>query len=155
MIISAEATLLDLGLPETAVKKELYWPKGKEPRGAADECGLADPGTEQRALDAAFVRPSQQRDDRTRVAVAVHDHGSREPVARDACWSIADEHSPLGIGLVARERAGPHLESQISPLRDRRPDGRLQFVSTVLVVDAYPIRERTLEGRFGLERWAN
>jgi ferredoxin/flavodoxin---NADP+ reductase len=39
MIIAAEATLLELGLPETAVKKELYWPKGKEPRGVA---GAAD-----------------------------------------------------------------------------------------------------------------
>ena len=35
MIQSAEATLLELGFPESAVKKELYWPKGKEPRGAA------------------------------------------------------------------------------------------------------------------------
>lgn len=35
MILSAEQTLLELGFPETAVKKELYWPKGKEPRGAA------------------------------------------------------------------------------------------------------------------------
>jgi NAD(P)H-flavin reductase len=39
MILSAEATLLDLGMPEAAVKKELYWPKGKEPRGVA---GAAD-----------------------------------------------------------------------------------------------------------------
>jgi ferredoxin--NADP+ reductase len=35
MILSAEATLLDLGFPEASVKKELYWPKGKEPKGAA------------------------------------------------------------------------------------------------------------------------
>jgi ferredoxin/flavodoxin---NADP+ reductase len=45
MILSAEQTLLDLGFPETAVKKELYWPKGKEPRGlagAADAAALAD-----------------------------------------------------------------------------------------------------------------
>jgi ferredoxin-NADP reductase len=45
MIIAAEATLLGLGLPEEAVKKELYWPKGKEPRGvagAADAAVLAD-----------------------------------------------------------------------------------------------------------------
>ena len=35
MILSAEATLLDRGFPETAIKKELYWPKGKEPRGVA------------------------------------------------------------------------------------------------------------------------
>ncbi|HET9085639.1 MAG TPA: FAD-binding oxidoreductase [Candidatus Limnocylindrales bacterium] len=34
MIISAEQTLLELGMGEDAVKKELYWPKGKEPRGA-------------------------------------------------------------------------------------------------------------------------
>ena len=35
MILSAGATLLDLGFPEESVKKELYWPKGKEPKGAA------------------------------------------------------------------------------------------------------------------------
>jgi ferredoxin--NADP+ reductase len=35
MIQSAEATLLELGFEEDAVKKELYWPKGKEPRGAS------------------------------------------------------------------------------------------------------------------------
>jgi ferredoxin-NADP reductase len=35
MILSAEATLLDRGYPEEQVRKELYWPKGKEPRGAA------------------------------------------------------------------------------------------------------------------------
>lgn len=35
MILSAEATLLDLGYPEEGVHKELYWPKGKEPRGIA------------------------------------------------------------------------------------------------------------------------
>ena len=34
MILSAEATLLDRGYPEEQVHKELYWPKGKEPRGA-------------------------------------------------------------------------------------------------------------------------
>ena len=39
MILAAEETLLGLGLPESAVKKELYWPKGKEPRGVA---GAAD-----------------------------------------------------------------------------------------------------------------
>ncbi len=45
MIIAAEQTLLGLGLPETAVKKELYWPKGKEPRGmsgAADAAAADD-----------------------------------------------------------------------------------------------------------------
>ena len=35
MILSTEQTLLELGLPEAAIKKELYWPKGKEPRGVA------------------------------------------------------------------------------------------------------------------------
>ena len=34
MILAAEATLLDRGFPEAQVKKELYWPKGKEPTGA-------------------------------------------------------------------------------------------------------------------------
>ncbi len=35
MILSAEQTLLSRGYPETQVHKELYWPKGKEPRGVA------------------------------------------------------------------------------------------------------------------------
>lgn len=34
MILNAEATLLGLGFPEAQVKKELYWPKGKEPTRA-------------------------------------------------------------------------------------------------------------------------
>jgi ferredoxin--NADP+ reductase len=34
MILAAEALLLERGFPEEQVKKELYWPKGKEPRGA-------------------------------------------------------------------------------------------------------------------------
>ena len=34
MILSAEQTLLGRGFPEEQVKTELYWPKGKEPRGA-------------------------------------------------------------------------------------------------------------------------
>jgi ferredoxin-NADP reductase len=35
MILTAEATLLARGYPEDQVHKELYWPKGKEPRGAS------------------------------------------------------------------------------------------------------------------------
>ena len=35
MILSAEETLLGRGYPEDQVHKELYWPKGKEPRGLA------------------------------------------------------------------------------------------------------------------------
>ncbi len=49
MILAAEQTLLELGLPEAAVKKELYWPKGKEPRGvtgAADAAAAADDAVE-------------------------------------------------------------------------------------------------------------
>ncbi|MEO8228484.1 MAG: FAD-binding oxidoreductase [Chloroflexota bacterium] len=45
MILSAEATLLERGYPEEQVLKELYWPKGKEPRGAigaADAAANAD-----------------------------------------------------------------------------------------------------------------
>jgi ferredoxin--NADP+ reductase len=34
MILAAEQTLLERGYPEEQVHKELYWPKGKEPRGA-------------------------------------------------------------------------------------------------------------------------
>ena len=33
MILAAEETLLARGYPEDQVHKELYWPKGKEPRG--------------------------------------------------------------------------------------------------------------------------
>ena len=33
MIIAAEETLLARGFREEQVKKELYWPKGKEPGG--------------------------------------------------------------------------------------------------------------------------
>ncbi len=29
-----DALLLERGFPEEQIKKELYWPKGKEPRGA-------------------------------------------------------------------------------------------------------------------------
>ena len=36
MILSAEETLLGRGFPEEQVHKELYWPKGKEPRGMAN-----------------------------------------------------------------------------------------------------------------------
>lgn len=45
MILSAETTLLERGYPEDQVHKELYWPKGKEPRGvagAADAAVVAD-----------------------------------------------------------------------------------------------------------------
>jgi ferredoxin-NADP reductase len=49
MILAAEATLLGLGMPEDAVKKELYWPKGKEPRGVA---GAADVAAAMDAIEA-------------------------------------------------------------------------------------------------------
>jgi ferredoxin/flavodoxin---NADP+ reductase len=42
MILSAEQTLLARGFPEAQVKKELYWPKGKEPRGVAANPANAD-----------------------------------------------------------------------------------------------------------------
>jgi ferredoxin--NADP+ reductase len=35
MILAAEALLTERGYPEEQVHKELYWPKGKEPRGAS------------------------------------------------------------------------------------------------------------------------
>ena len=53
MIQSAEVTLLELGFPEPAVKKELYWPKGKEPRGVAGAADLAA------AIDAAEANADQ------------------------------------------------------------------------------------------------
>jgi ferredoxin-NADP reductase len=37
MILAAEETLLGRGFPEPQVKKELYWPKGKEPAGASTD----------------------------------------------------------------------------------------------------------------------
>jgi ferredoxin--NADP+ reductase len=41
MILSSEATLLERGYPEEQVHKELYWPKGKEPRGVTGAADLA------------------------------------------------------------------------------------------------------------------
>jgi ferredoxin--NADP+ reductase len=35
MILAVEQTLLTRGFPEPQIKKELYWPKGKEPRGTS------------------------------------------------------------------------------------------------------------------------
>ena len=49
MIVSAEATLLERGYPEEQVHKELYWPKGKEPRGVA---GAADVAAAMDAIEA-------------------------------------------------------------------------------------------------------
>jgi len=49
MIVSAEETLLGRGYPEDQVHKELYWPKGKEPRGVA---GAADIAAEMDAIEA-------------------------------------------------------------------------------------------------------
>jgi ferredoxin--NADP+ reductase len=42
MILAAEALLLEAGYPEAQVKKELYWPKGKEPRSLGPR-GVAVP----------------------------------------------------------------------------------------------------------------
>ena len=52
MILSAEATLLERGYPEDQIHKELYWPKGKEPRGV----GAADLAA---AIDAAMANEDQ------------------------------------------------------------------------------------------------
>jgi ferredoxin-NADP reductase len=41
MILSAEETLLGRGYPAEQVHKELYWPKGKEPRGVAGAADVA------------------------------------------------------------------------------------------------------------------
>ena len=49
MILSAEETLLGRGYAEDQVHKELYWPKGKEPRGVA---GAADVAAEIDAMAA-------------------------------------------------------------------------------------------------------
>ncbi|HLY15408.1 MAG TPA: FAD-binding oxidoreductase [Candidatus Limnocylindrales bacterium] len=37
MILNADATFQALGFPEESIRKELYWPKGKEPKMAAAE----------------------------------------------------------------------------------------------------------------------
>jgi NAD(P)H-flavin reductase len=52
MILSAEETLLERGYPEGQVHKELYWPKGKEPRGVASADLAA-------AIDAAEANSDQ------------------------------------------------------------------------------------------------
>jgi NAD(P)H-flavin reductase len=49
MIVSAEQTLLERGYGEDQIHKELYWPKGKEPRGVA---GAADVAAEIDAMAA-------------------------------------------------------------------------------------------------------
>ena len=49
MIVSAEETLLGRGYAEDQVHKELYWPKGKEPRGVV---GAADVAAEIDAMTA-------------------------------------------------------------------------------------------------------
>jgi ferredoxin--NADP+ reductase len=49
MIVSAEETLLGRGYAEDQVHKELYWPKGKEPRGVV---GAADVAAEIDAMAA-------------------------------------------------------------------------------------------------------
>jgi ferredoxin--NADP+ reductase len=53
MILSAEETLLGRGYPEEQVHKELYWPKGKEPRGVTGAADLAA------AMDAAAANADQ------------------------------------------------------------------------------------------------
>ena len=42
MILAVEATLLGRGYPESQVRKELYWPKGKEPTNAAPGTVVSD-----------------------------------------------------------------------------------------------------------------
>jgi hypothetical protein len=49
MIVSAEETLLGRGYAEDQVHKELYWPKGKEPRGVV---GAADVAAAMDAIEA-------------------------------------------------------------------------------------------------------
>jgi ferredoxin--NADP+ reductase len=53
MILSAEETLLSRGYPEEQIHKELYWPKGKEPRGVAGAADIAA------AIDAAEANADQ------------------------------------------------------------------------------------------------
>ncbi|MEX2548475.1 MAG: FAD-binding oxidoreductase [Chloroflexota bacterium] len=40
MITAVDQLLLERGFPEEQIKKELYWPKGKEPRGAGPNVAL-------------------------------------------------------------------------------------------------------------------
>jgi len=53
MIVSAEETLIARGFPEDQVHKELYWPKGKEPRGIVGAADIAA------AMDAAEANADQ------------------------------------------------------------------------------------------------
>ena len=60
MILSAEETLLGRGYPEEQVHKELYWPKGKEPRGvagAADVAAAIDAWRRTRTSRSGLARP--------------------------------------------------------------------------------------------------
>ena len=51
MILAADAFLLEAGFPEVQVKKELYWPKGKEPRSLGP-AGVAVPASGGVSLEA-------------------------------------------------------------------------------------------------------
>ena len=42
MIVAAELELRAYGLPEEAIHKELYWPAGKQPTGAAGATGASE-----------------------------------------------------------------------------------------------------------------
>ena len=81
MILDAEETLLGRGFPEEQVKKELYWPKGKEPRGVAG------------AADARRRPPDDHRDGGRRPEAS-----ARHRAGRSGCQSLP------GHGATGRPR---------------------------------------------------
>ena len=98
MILAAEETLLGLGLPETAVKKELYWPKGKEPgawparpttqRPRTNSGGRAD----RRSASAVDALDQGANRCQVRSPVVVQRHlaprCSHRPRRATSCWSL-------------------------------------------------------------------
>ena len=68
MILAAEQTLLGLGFAEAAVKKELYWPKGKEPRGAGGRRRRGRPRRPQRGRVVPPDQPFRAVSSRSRMS---------------------------------------------------------------------------------------
>jgi ferredoxin-NADP reductase len=62
MILAADATLLERGYPEAQIKKELYWPKGKEPRSLGP-AGVAVPLGSRAAGVLAAVESADEDDE--------------------------------------------------------------------------------------------
>ena len=113
MILAAEETLLERGFPEEQIKKELYWPKGKEPRGVAG---------------GATWPPRSTPPRRTRTSSR---SGASRPAPSDASlglpnpwWSEAAARRPRAHEHAATRRdAGRRPDALSGRLRARSPRG--------------------------------